>query len=228
MTLGLIVGLKLLDTRYRVFERVTSTRSTRARVLENELNMDITNTISKSYAWGNWGNYVHRLYLSFVALTTLLGVAVLYPAPIEVLLMISAGVVAGWLVDEIHGRVASSEDWKLEHRTLGVKDPLKVTLTNLRLEELHFEKGEIPWWIEDPSRNVVYKYVESVDFYVLSMEVHNWSWEHDGLKPGLYWFVARSKASSDLAFLVRLQRSERFSTQRIPFTLTEDTPPSPS
>jgi hypothetical protein len=76
ITIAFIVGLRLLDHDYQNFKEAANIRS---RILEVSLNMELSETIDVHYVNEKWDKYINYLYDSFMAITILLGVAILFP-----------------------------------------------------------------------------------------------------------------------------------------------------
>jgi len=189
ITLGLIVGLRVLDTNYTLFQQATSMR---ARILEKRLNLDITQTISRLFFLQTWWVYIQWLYLAFVALTTLLGLVVLYPNGLDMLVMVVAGVVSAVIVRGIHGKKLNSiEDWTLDRKVISGKAPLRITLTNLVGGPIKLPKGEAVWKIVSYSGELQAEFVPEDDIVIDSRDGYDWLWDHQGSKAGLYRFLYR-------------------------------------
>jgi hypothetical protein len=130
VTMGLIITLKLLDTHYRRFQNAASTRG---RILENRLNLDLTNDISFFYALDRWWLYVQYVYCGFVGLTALLGLALLWNnwllfSPVAVAAIFSWAII---YITNLEKPEIALEDWSVDRKIVPQGVPVRITYTNL-------------------------------------------------------------------------------------------------
>lgn len=186
-TMGLIVALKLLDTHYRLFQQAASVRG---RILEDRLNLDITNDISLFYDYRKYWWYVQVLYYSFVGLTVLLGFAILWGDTLLIATMLVAALVSGVLIHVIdQEKPTAFEDWSVDKKIVSKGTPVRITYTNLNSRDVAPGTFRLWWNVKHESakagttplpegspENVQLKYLESRD----------WLCQTDKLEPDLY------------------------------------------
>ncbi|MGA2574297.1 MAG: hypothetical protein ABSF36_08920 [Candidatus Methanomethylicaceae archaeon] len=132
--MGLIVAVTFLDTLYRRFQRAATIR---ARLLENRLNLDITNDIAILHSKGHWIKYANYMYYLLLLLASSLGIVLCWPNYYEV-----GGLVFAFIVFVIAIRLVASErekmpfgDWSVDKKVLTQGDSLRITFTNLNYKE---------------------------------------------------------------------------------------------
>jgi hypothetical protein len=127
-TLGLIVGVKLLDQHYRLYEQAASLR---ARMLEARLDLDITTDIAIYYDVGSWWKYIQGLYYALVLLAGMVGVAILWHTGwvVWILIAVLVSVSSVWVIDRSH--LNAMADWSVDRFVLKSGEPVRITFTNL-------------------------------------------------------------------------------------------------
>jgi hypothetical protein len=142
-TLGLIVALKLLETHYRLFQKAASIR---ARLLENRLNIDVTNDLSLFYDLQRWWRYVQALYYGFVGLVLLLGIAILWSDPVVLGYTVFAVAVACVLLLYINeNRPTVGYDWSVDKKIVNQNDSVRITFTNLDAKDAGDSTYGLTW-----------------------------------------------------------------------------------
>ncbi len=192
VTLGLICTLRLLDKHYRRFQEAAAVR---ARILENRLNLDLSGTIAYFYDITASWRYVHYVYVGFVLLTGILGLAVLWPDAWALGGLAIAVVVALGFVLGIHvwkGRVRAT-DWSVDKKVAFAGDSIRITLTNLAEVPFKIPANYVAWAIygmgkeEDTSFGTAPVRGEDL-FLKRQLETYDWLWDVS-VKPGLYRLV---------------------------------------
>jgi hypothetical protein len=191
-TLGLIVTLKLLDMHYRLFQRSAAMR---ARMLEQRLNIDITNDLSFFYGLEKWWTYVQDLYYGFVALTVMIGVAILWGHPLLIILLVVAALVAALLIRTIERtKPTPAGDWSVDNKILSVDTPLRITYTNLVSSDAKAPATfNLSWEIRSmssPSGDTWKGGAMNVPLQEFGG--YDWLWETNGVQPGLYILQMKS------------------------------------
>jgi len=188
-TMGLIVTLKLLDTHYRLFQKAASIRG---RILEDRLNLDITNDISFFYDLGHWWNYVQALYYGFVAMTFLLGLAILWSDWFLVTMMLVAALVSGVLIYFINKEKPTAlKDWSVDNKIVSKGTPVRITYTNLDSGDSDDNPGvfRLSWNVKRESAMTATGSVSEASTVKVQLgcfESHDWLWETEEVKPDLY------------------------------------------
>jgi len=142
-TLGLIVALKLLETHYRLFQKAASIR---ARLLENRLNIDVTNDLSIFYDLQRWWVYVQALYYGFVGLVLLLGIAILWSdKPVLGYTVFAVAVACVLLLYINRRRPTVAYDWSVDKKVLSQNDSVRITFTNLDSKEAGGSTYGLSW-----------------------------------------------------------------------------------
>jgi hypothetical protein len=187
-TMGLIVTLKLLDTHYRLFQKAASIRG---RILEDRLNLDITNDISFFYDLGHWWMYVQVLYYGFVTLTVLLGLAILWGDTSLIILMLYAALVSYVLIYLTYKEKPTAlEDWSVDNKIVSQGTPVRITYTNLNSGDCK-RPGvfRLSWNVKHESAMTATASVSEaspVEVQLRYFENYDWLWETKEVNPGLY------------------------------------------
>ena len=207
VTMGLIVTLKLLDTHYRRFQRAASIRG---RILEDRLNLDLTNDISFFYNLQRWWRYMQALYYGFIVLTTLLGFAILWDAPFSAVIIFIAALISGMLIHFIGAEkqdIITLEDWSIDMKIVPVGLPVRITYTNLNPEDCKEKSEHLIGWnvtntsvtasdsVENKSEDEEFpkNCREKANVGLKYFENYDWLWETVNVKPGLYELEMYSK-----------------------------------
>jgi hypothetical protein len=189
-TMGLIVTLKLLDTHYRLFQKAASMR---CRILENRLNLDITNDISFFYDLGylhHW-MYVQFLYYGFVTLTVMLGLAILWSNTNLIILMLLSALVSYVLIYLTYRQKPTAlEDWSVDNKIVGQGTSVRITYTNLNSQD-SYRAGvfRLSWNIKKESATTAAASepdAPPVDVPLLYFQSKDWLWKTEKVEPGLY------------------------------------------
>jgi hypothetical protein len=200
VTMGLIVTLKLLDTHYRRFQRAASIRG---RIIEDRLNLNLTNDISFFYNLQRWWRYMQALYYGFMVLTALLGFAILWNNSFFAIIIFIAALLSGMLIHFIDAEkqdCMTLEDWSVDMKIVPAGLPVRITYTNLNPQDRK-EQSEyfIGWNVMKTSMNA-YDSVENrpeveelpknsrgkATVRLKYFENYDWLWETTNVKPGLY------------------------------------------
>jgi hypothetical protein len=218
----LIVTLKFLDNHYRLFQKAASIRG---RILEDRLNLDITNDISFFYKLDKWWRYVQALYYGFVVLTAMLGLAILWgDAPLLTIMLIAA-LVSGVLIYFINQETPTTlEDWSVDKKIVSKGTPVRITYTNLNSGDTDKYPGlfKLSWNVK---RQLAMKATAPVSEASVEVELgyfgnHDWLWETEKVDAGLYeleMFSTRLK-SKETPRALELLRT--ISTEGQPLKLT--------
>jgi hypothetical protein len=192
VTMGLIVALKLLDRHYLCFENAATLR---CRILEDRLNIDLTGDIAFFYKTEQWWINVLGLYIGFIALTGMLGVAIFWNQFTSALvwIVLSVAVIASCSIAYIDLRKTKNtdlQDWSVDLKIISQGTPLRITYTNLNPNN-HEKPGAFSvWWtvksLQEKEEQTQGPAVEVVQ--LKTFENHIWIWETTHVKPGLYEF----------------------------------------
>jgi len=236
-TMGLIVSLKLLDTNYRMFEKAASMRG---RILENRLNLDITNDISFLYGFGDLWLYVQLLYYGLVTVTVILGLAILWGNALCIIWLLVGALVAYVtisLLDHVKPEPWQLEDWSVDNKIVSKGTPVRITYTNLNPGDGYYPGTfRLSWNVKDksamtekavkptppppPPSEVQLRYFESQD----------WLWETEKVSPGLYeleMFSARVQRASSLRVMSIGRLGEGNPSQHATIQVTKVKPEEP-
>lgn len=128
-TLLLVLGMEVVDRIYRGFQDAAASR---AIVLEQKLNLEITENIQSRFPPQLVGLGIFAAYGLMGAAVVVLGGVVLDPNNLFYTLLV---IFAGWLVATQALQMQFSEhgpvDWSLGAQQVDQSDPIEVTLTNL-------------------------------------------------------------------------------------------------
>ena len=204
VTMGLIVTLKLLDTHYRRFQ---SAAATRGRILEDRLNLDLTNDISLLYKLQRWWRYVQYLYYGFVVLTALLGLALLWSDWALFSMVVFAAGLSILIMFFINREKPETEleDWSVDRKIVSQGTPVRITFTNLNAE--NYEKPDkftLSWKVQNESE-ITGNEPTNMETFVASLlkkaislkyfENYDMLWETEKVKPGLYELLMSAERS---------------------------------
>jgi len=189
-TMGLIVTLKLLDTHYRMFVKAASIRG---RILEDRLNLDITNDISFLNNLEHWWRYVQALYYGFVILTVFLGFAILWSSALLLSMMLVAALASGMLIYFINVQPITTalEDWSVDRKIVSKGTPVRITYTNLNSGDTHKYPGtfKLSWKIKHypaMAETAPVPGASPVEVQLSYFENYDWLWETEKVDTGLY------------------------------------------
>ena len=213
VTMGLIVTLKLLDSHYRHFQKAASIRG---RILEDRLNLNLTEDISFFYKLESWWRYVQALYYGFIALTFMLGVALLWNDRFLLIAVFLSAFLSGYLIYYINHENRALKftelcDWSVDAKIAPQGTPIRITYTNLDPKDREQpDTFNIGWKLEKESTitkqestekqisqeaqdiNAIHQ--EEIDLKYF--ENYDWLLETQKLEPGLYeleMFSAKSQ-----------------------------------
>jgi hypothetical protein len=203
VTLLLIFALHLIDENYLVFEDAASTR---ALVLERELNLELTEIVGDRYQKGEVRKHVLWVYYLFAFGVLLLGIFVfagdfLYDAILGVGFLVTVGQSSRsnttMKMKYRFGKDGSeSRDWSLGLIRGAHGDFLTVTLTNLTLvpdpkfgnPKIHnpivFPAGSVVWRVEDAEGAAVYE--EKAKNEIRINDNYTWLWDTKALGIGVF------------------------------------------
>ncbi len=192
VTMGLIVTLKLLDSHYRCFENAASLR---CRILEDRLNLELTGDVSFFYNLERWWVNVLFLYLGFVGLTAILGIAILWNQTFLLSLTGIAALISAVLIIVMDMRKLANkdlQDWTVDLKIVNQGTPVRITYTNLNSEERKNPGTFSLWWTAKPLQVKNPKELPKESTLKLVklkyFENHVWLWETAQVEPGLYEF----------------------------------------
>jgi hypothetical protein len=143
VTLLLILAVHLIDHNYRVYQRAANMR---ARVLERNLNLELSDTITDRYRSSVINLRVWSLYVIFIAGVLCLGGFSLFPNWAYIGALIGTALVAILLTTllRLTFKYEYAEDWTISPLECGPTDKVTITLTNLG-EPV---KRRIPKWMQ--------------------------------------------------------------------------------
>jgi hypothetical protein len=143
VTLLLILAVHLIDHNYRVYQRAANMR---ARVLERNLNLELSDTITDRYRASGINLRVWLLYIVFIAGVLCLGGVSLSSNWTYIGILIATAL-AAILLTRLLGttfKYEYAEDWTISPLECAPTDKVTITLTNLG-EPV---KRRIPQWIQ--------------------------------------------------------------------------------
>ena len=175
VSLILIIGLRLTEKDYELFQKAAALR---AGILENQLNLELTKTISIVYRNDSMWDYVDVLYAYFLVGTGLLGFAILYKSALMyVAIAVTAmALVVLWLMRRIKVEgVDISAD-----KSMYVKgDIVTITLTNLTGMKLPLPTDRPIWGIETLDKKVIKQGTIQTSISIEPGESYVWQWPTD-------------------------------------------------
>jgi hypothetical protein len=201
VTLLLIVTLLMIDRNYRVFQRAAATR---AKIIERNLNLELTEVIAQRYDLRNLSGFITGIYLAFACGVLVLGLVaftdIIY---FFILLIVWVGAISAIFI--LNSRVLTLSfpygmmDWTLDRLECNSGDEIKITLTNLDYDPLPtFPTGTVMWEIMKEEETSPVK-IQRIKKPITLQEKGNyvWLWKTDEdlengkktLETGIYRFL---------------------------------------
>jgi hypothetical protein len=196
ITIAFIVALRLLDHNYHNLQTAALIRS---RILEVNLNIELSETISEHYKNTGLPDFVSRLYYGFIAITVFLGIALLFPVDssltenkilfsIPYFIGFSIAAVIGIIFIHVFSRDLSISyerlsksghedvnDWILDRVSCEQGESVKITITNLGKETI-FHENDIAFTILDDENNVRYEARAKKEITLWKFDNYSWLW----------------------------------------------------
>jgi hypothetical protein len=189
ITLLLTVALMVLDKNYQLFQ---SAAGIRAKNIEVNLNLELTEILEFRSGMDNFKNYVLAVYLSFAAVAGLVGILLFYPNAILLLFTSGLTIIAGFAIYVINGRKPDLErqvDWTLNRTRFKVGEKIRITVTNICPgNSVSFLKGKPVWKIRKEGDEKTDVYVQDNPNGIIITKQNNFSWELvlDKFEHGIY------------------------------------------
>jgi len=189
ITLAFIVSLRLMDHNYQKLQSAVLIRS---RILEVNLNIELSETIAMHYRRRRFPNFVSSLYYGFVAITILLGIAILFPITSFNQIRTSPSVpyFIGFLIAVVIGIILlvmistdlrispqrlydkDANDWTLDRVSCKKGEDVKITVTNLGRKTV-FPEGSTAFVIKNDEK---YLREVKVNKEIVLWRFQNYSW----------------------------------------------------
>lgn len=188
VTLLLIFTLSMIDHNYRVFLRAAATR---ARILERNLNLDLTEVIEQRYKIGRLDIFFTFIYVAFTCGILILGVvsfsdfSYFYILLIAWIFAISAIGILSLKVLTLSSPYGEM-DWTLDRLDYNSGDEIRITLTNLDETTLDYPEDTIMWKLFKQGEKKPEK-VQKLDKRLELKEDENYTWlwkNNEGLEKG--------------------------------------------
>lgn len=231
-TLVLLVALRLFEKNYELFQRAASSR---ARILEKFLNLELTETITWRYKFEGILGIVTHIYGIFAIGVGVLGTFVMagdplfFGLPWIIPLWIAVGVAIVYIM-RISGHSLDFErgleDWTLDRLECRKDEKIRITLTNLDPEKpILIHAGEILWEIrsEEDSWSSI-KYAERENSIEPDYGNYTWLWDPNEVPKGGIYKVTPTMPQLDPQTQQQVRRPWPDPLNRI--TISE-APPSP-
>lgn len=204
VTLLLIFTLSMIDRNYRVFLRAAATR---ARILERNLNLDLTEVIEQRYKMRKLDNFFTGIYIVFTFGILILGV-VAFSDFSYFYVLVMAWMCAFIAILALNSKVFTLSfpygemDWTLDRLEYDSDSEIRITLTNLDEKPLKFFKDTIMWKIIKEGEKSPVK-VQKLDDDLILEENENYTWlsklneglenEKKNLENGIYKLIRITK-----------------------------------
>ncbi len=226
VTLILIVSLQLMDRNYLVFQQAASTR---ARILERTLNLELTEVIALRYESKHIARFVGGIYLAMILAILALGVPILYPNYPYILIFIGIAIVPSFVANRVILKVRypfGELDWTIDRVECEAGDKVGITLTNMASEDLDIMKDnlDVVWkrTDEDCGEPIIWAVTAQNDRVENPLERktgpvtigpngnYTWLWDTSGRKDGIYqiWRLILNTNKPRFAMLRRKVRQE--------------------
>lgn len=196
-TLLLIVGVRVIDKFYRLFQQAAAIR---AKIIERAINFELTEVIADRLGAQRFWRYVNLLYYLFAITTGMLGAFILFPnLPAVAAAIIATGVILVAIMQIERGfqlrrkryeRYPFNDDWTIDRLEIKRGGNAKITLTNLGEESITFMAGAVVWGIvAEQNQEVVYQRKARTAVSILKNDNYSWLWSTEGVKTGIYGVV---------------------------------------
>lgn len=187
VTLLLIVAVRFIERNYQL---VLQGLAIRGKILERELDLELTETISIRHRIQHSAWYESGLYVALSLGSLGLGGAILYPdlQLIGVLLAlwaITVTVLVFIALRELHmpyGWV----DWTVVPLEVTVGEPVRITLTNLDREERYELAPGTVWKVASQEGTEVHSEAIQAPIRLSPDDTHIWTWDTSDVPPGIY------------------------------------------
>lgn len=194
VTLILILTIKLIETGYQSFQQAASSR---ARVVETVLNLELTNVISSRYKAGHVKGLMTIVYLSLALGAATIGYFTISSPYSTYLIGFTALILAlivllsypGIGLNYEHGRA----DWTIDRLECAKDGQVLITLTNMDpTKEIVLAGGELLWEIRrEGSTQSVHQEFAKNDLFLSPHNNITWIWRLSGqsegkIDPGIY------------------------------------------
>jgi hypothetical protein len=163
--------------------------------LEDRLNLELTGDVAFFYDLQHWWTYVLGLYLGFVGLTLLLGIAILWNYQVLLILIGVAAAISAILIiliDRGKGNCGDLQDWTVDLKIVNKGIPVRITFTNLNSSEKKEPGTFTLWWTVKPLQvNSPMEKLKVPSITVTELRYFQnyvWLWETNDVNLGLYQF----------------------------------------
>ncbi len=185
VTLLLILALLFFENTYQLIQEAIAQR---ALILELNLNLGLTDTLSYQFKDKKVRIYEQGVYLVFVGATIALAF-ILLPAPFAFLLLGLASVIFYFIHRFKRTRTPhwSGTDWIMDRMEYKKGDIVKVTITNLNNKMFQLSEGEVLWKIRDQDLlGKCYEEKVKAPIKLKQYESYTWQWDTANVKTGVY------------------------------------------
>jgi hypothetical protein len=179
VTLFLIIGLFMIDTYYRLFQKTANIRS---RILEKVLNIELSDAITQRYHSSIINQYlVSGVYCIFILGVLSLGISVLSNSlfwlslivlgSLLAVMVLSLGARFFYFIHYDYGLM----DWILDRLECGVGDEVRVIMTNIGDEPIPISANKAMWNLFKEGGNVPLRSgVTPADIEIGSFQNYMW------------------------------------------------------
>jgi hypothetical protein len=197
VTLTLIIALHLIDRIYQVIQEAVSTR---AKILERTLNLELTEDIAFRYETNRLRWYVAGVYIAFTIGVSILGGAILYPnyiyiVPLGLVVIVTLILIVRRVKPHYkHGMI----DWSLDRLECRPNEEVGITLTNLGEREIKFNENKeanyIMWKIvrEDNLTKVMHTETLNRELKLKGGDSYTWILKIPSKEEGIYRVYRRT------------------------------------
>jgi hypothetical protein len=204
-TLLLIVGIRLIDRHYNLFQEAAMLR---IRIIERSLNLELSDAIA--FRVTRFWLYVDWLYYLFAGATGLLGVFILYPDVRDVIAITFATAI---VIAAIIGIGKSSRlkpqvellDWRIDRLVVRRGEDVHITLTNLNKGPLPIESGVV-WSVvaQGNIRSVIHEEKSDTAITIPGDDSYTWTLGTKKIPPGIYRVLPFNRGEVPLKTKIRI------------------------
>jgi hypothetical protein len=189
VTLLMIVALRIMERNYQLFIKCASQR---ARILERNLNLELTEIISSRHRREKISKYENLIYICFVLGIGGLGSTILFPNYIAMGIMLLFTVVVLFGIKNIKSfdieySFKKFTDWTIDRLECKRGDTIRITLTNLdEASSFKIKSGDVAWEIKTQDGCLIHQEKIAKDISIFSDGNYTWLWDTRSVECGIY------------------------------------------
>lgn len=189
ITFLLIITLRVIERNYRLFIKCAAER---ARIIERNLNLELTVIISDRHRAEGIGIYENSIYFFFTIGVYGLGTTVLFPNLLLIRILLFLTLVTIIIIAHISILTVKRErgkvDWTVDPVECKKGEKVKIILTNLDWKNYRtLSKGKLVWEIKTQDGKLIHEEKMKEEVVIRNQEdLHIWQWDTSKVEKGIY------------------------------------------